>query len=224
MDSRSLSVTLRAPATAVVGHGVQVVVDASGGGVMGTTVMASVVVSDGKVTASDRLSGNYTASVGFTFEPDVAGAITLTATVTDSAVSPLCTIAPITVDTVVQVAASANSSGSSSSSSDAEADNVGPRVSAVRPVQGQAGRVAVFRYRVSKERSTTQEALGIYRKGSSKAVAMVLTKWGKNRGAIGVRWKLPNSLKPGIYTWCVVSKDQSGNVGDGNCSKLTVLS
>lgn len=221
MDSRTLSVSITAPSSAVVGRSVSVSIDASGGGTLGQTVSANVVISDGSVQSSSSLFGNYTASTGFDFLPDRAGAITITAVVTDQVSAPLCTIAPLTVSTVVQVSAA---SAGSSVASQSQADTVAPTVTAVQRVTGRAGSIARFKYRVSSGGSATQEAFAIYRRGASKAVSMMVTKWGRNAGVRGVRWRLPASLRPGTYTWCVVSKDSSGNIGDdnGGCAKLII--
>jgi hypothetical protein len=220
-DSRTLSVSITAPSSAVIGRSVSVDVNASGGGVFGQTVVANVVVSDGSVQSSSSLSGNYTASTGFDFLPDRVGAITITAVVTDQMPAPLCAIAPLTVNTVVQVSAAP---AGSSTASQSQADTTAPTVTAVQRVTGRVGSIARFKYRVSSGGSATQEALAIYRRGASKAVSMMVTKWGRNTGVRGVRWRLPASLRPGTYTWCVVSKDSSGNIGDdnGGCAKLIV--
>ena len=99
-------------------------------------------------------------------------------------------------------------------------DSTPPFVSLIGRLNATVGATVSFIYEVSGEVGKTQELIQI-RKGR-KVKASVRTRPGFNDGPSIVKWKVPASLAPGRYSWCVSSADANGNVSRPICKPLVV--
>ncbi len=99
-------------------------------------------------------------------------------------------------------------------------DSTPPLVSLIGRINAKAGSKVTFVYEVQGEVTKTQEAIQV-RKGR-RVMATVRTQAGFNDGPSVVKWKVPTSLAPGRYTWCVSSTDGAGNVSRPVCKPFIV--
>jgi uncharacterized repeat protein (TIGR02543 family) len=102
------------------------------------------------------------------------------------------------------------------------ADQKAPVVKAL-PSEGEPGRIARLRYRVSDASGKSREWASIFR--GSKRLATV-------RGPLDaidpdalyyfLPWRVPASLAPGLLRFCVVAVDSYGNRSRRSCAPLTI--
>ncbi len=102
-------------------------------------------------------------------------------------------------------------------------DDTPPRVRP-RAAAGTAGRLVRLSYRIRGERGKTRETITIRRRAGGTVLRRLVTKLAVN--PVGrnsaVRWRIPAAFAPGVYAWCVSSKDEAGNRSAVVCRRLTV--
>jgi hypothetical protein len=83
------------------------------------------------------------------------------------------------------------------------------------------GRASRLRYTVSDDSGTTQQQTSVYL--GRRRIAAFQGAYGPATGKpIAASWRVPRSLRPGRYTFCVRAKDLSGNLSAQSCASLRI--
>jgi hypothetical protein len=101
-------------------------------------------------------------------------------------------------------------------------DQAAPRVTAL-PSEGVHGQVARLRYRVRENSGMSREWAVVYQ-GSRRlgTVQGPLDEVDPSVLFYFLRWRVPASLSPGSFRFCVTGQDSTGNRSRPSCARLTI--
>ena len=99
----------------------------------------------------------------------------------------------------------------------------GVRAISLLPSKGTSGGTSVFKYRIEGTRKPTQERVVLVTLGG-KTLKRETSRFGKNPGSGRTSYeiKIPKSIKPGRYAWCVSTRAKGSDWSDYKCAALTV--
>jgi hypothetical protein len=99
----------------------------------------------------------------------------------------------------------------------------GVRAISLLPSKGVSGGTADLKYRIEGTRKPTQERVVLVTLGG-KSLKRAASGFGKNptNGRTSFEIKIPRSMKPGRYVWCVSTHAKGSGWSDYKCAALTV--